>query len=87
MSLVFPRVCNNSNTKAQLIDELRDVHDKLTAAIEALSKAQYANGRNYQTLQDMNAAHLAREQHSHRLIDLNRIKQELMEIAMEIDSQ
>jgi hypothetical protein len=85
--VIFPRINLNGNAKEQLVNELRDVHDKLVAAIEALALADYVHGRNFQTHPDPKAEQLAREQHHQRLADLHRIKCEIMEIAMEVDTQ
>jgi hypothetical protein len=88
MNITLPRINSNGNPKQQLLDELNLVHVNLQDTIVALSNADYAHGRNYQTYPPGSfAAQQARHEHVERIQKLVQVREELQTIAWELSKQ
>jgi hypothetical protein len=88
--LAIPKICLNGNTKTQVVEELRDVFDKLDVAVKALEGTEYFNSRNFQIQSALDGgvlARKAREEHGERLDALRRVRHELLELAYEVNQQ
>lgn len=89
-TLAIPKVNRNGNTKDSLVNELRDVHDKLDAAVKALQSCEYFNGRNFQIQTALDGgvlANKAREEHAERVEALSKVRHEILELAYDISQQ
>jgi hypothetical protein len=84
----IPQVNMNGNTREDLVAQLVRTRNSVQIAIGDLKRCDYYHGRNFQTY--TNAAEvtmLAREEHVTRLLKLEEVSRELLELAMAIDSQ
>ena len=83
--LVIPIVNINGDKITTLLDEFIDIRAKLSVATQALKNASYANARNYQ-LNPEGDAQEALSQHNERVEALERVAQELLDIAYDISN-
>jgi hypothetical protein len=87
MKLAIPRINMNGNSKDSLLSELQLTTDALTITIKALSRCDYAHGRNFQTCPTIGEHEHASAQHRARMQKLLDVREELFTLAVEIDRQ
>jgi hypothetical protein len=86
-ALAIPRVNMNGNSNESLVEQLTQAHASVQTAITALANADYAHGRNYQTIPNPQVAQNAIEEHRERLQALISVRDDLMTLAIEINNQ
>lgn len=86
MAYIIPKVNLNGDRKETLLDELATIRAALEAASRLLRLSSYANGRNYQ-LNAPGDAQKALDAHSERVLAIDRIAHDLLEIQYEISQQ
>lgn len=83
--LTYPRVNINGTGKQQLIETLKDAHQTLSDAIDVLGQTA-PHGRDYQTLPEGMYTR-AREDYEKRIAMLVRVRDEILDIAVNVDQQ
>ena len=82
--MMVPRIHLNGNSKESLLEELREAHHAINAAIVALKNVTI-HGRNYYPISD-NAYSQARAEHDVRLQRLQDIIDEIRSLCLYISA-
>lgn len=84
-AVTHPTIHLNGSAKSSLMKDYSRAYDALTTAQEELAKCG-PNGRDYYPQGD-NALRSAQNEHRERMIALDKITKEVMEIMIKIDEQ
>jgi hypothetical protein len=89
LPLVTPLTNLNGNNPHDLVHQLRDVMDAMNKTIDVMAKASdIHHGRNFQTLDDHQIkAQMARDAWWDRITTMNEIRDEILQMAVEIQKQ
>lgn len=84
--MIYPSIHLNGTAKDDLLNQQRQVHKAAQGLLEFLIEAM-PHGRDFYVQADQNAGRKAREEHLERIVAVQKIMNETMEIWEEIDKQ